>query len=126
MYSTPSSIPRSLQNFTLTDIFTGNFLLSHILPDSLTSQHNFSSESATTAVSSANNSWFISNLPLNYTQQYQPFHKHPCIHLSYHTIDIYILIKQPWRYHTTLSQFNNYFSNIASNLDCDIPYSNIS
>ena len=43
--------------------FTLNSLLSHILPNSLTSLHNFSSESATSAVSSANNSLFISNLP---------------------------------------------------------------
>ena len=37
--------------------------LSSTLPNSITSLHNFSSESATSAVSSANNSWFISNLP---------------------------------------------------------------
>ena len=42
--------------------FTLNFLLSHTLPHSLTNLHNFSSESATSAVSSANNSLFISNL----------------------------------------------------------------
>ena len=43
--------------------FTINLLLSHTLPNSITNLHNFSSESATSAVSSANNSWFISNLP---------------------------------------------------------------
>ena len=42
---------------------TLNFLLSHTLPNSLTNLHNFFSASATTAVSSANNSWFISNVP---------------------------------------------------------------
>ena len=41
---------------------TLNFL-SHNLPNSLTSLHNFCSKSATSAVSSANNSWFISMLP---------------------------------------------------------------
>ena len=46
----------------LLPIFTLNFLLSHTLPNSLTNLHK-SSESATSAVSSANNSWFISNLP---------------------------------------------------------------
>ena len=40
--------------------FILKFLLSHTLPNSLTSVDNFSSESATTAVSSANNSWFKS------------------------------------------------------------------
>ena len=39
--------------------FTFNFLLPHTLPNSL---NNFSFESATSAVSLANNSWFISNL----------------------------------------------------------------
>ena len=43
--------------------FTLIFHLSHTLANSLASLHNFSSESATSAVSSANNSWFISNLP---------------------------------------------------------------
>ena len=43
--------------------FTLNFLHPHTLPNSLTNIPNFSSESATSAVSSANNSWFISNLP---------------------------------------------------------------
>ena len=43
--------------------FTLNFLVSRTLPNSITSLLNFSSESATSAVSSANNSWFISNLP---------------------------------------------------------------
>ena len=46
----------------LLQTFTLNFLLSHTLPNSLTSLNNFS-ESATSAVSSPNNSWFISNLP---------------------------------------------------------------
>ena len=41
--------------------FTLNFL-SHTLPNSLTSLHNFYFGSATCSVSSANNSWFISNL----------------------------------------------------------------
>ena len=88
-------------HFTLT--FNLNFLLLHTLPNSLTSLHNFSYESATSAVSSANNSWFISNLPL-FSLQLQPFPKHPNIHISNHTIHIYI--KQPWRYHTALSQSN--------------------
>ena len=43
-------------------IFTLNFL-SHTLPNSLTILHNFSSESAASAISYANNRWFISNLP---------------------------------------------------------------
>ena len=43
-------------------LYSSNFLLSHTLPNSLSSLHNFSSVSATSAVSSANNSWFISNL----------------------------------------------------------------
>ena len=43
--------------------FTLNFLFSHTLPNSLTGIHNFSSDSATSAVSSANNSWFTSHLP---------------------------------------------------------------
>ena len=38
------------------------------------------------------------------THQLQPFPKHPNIHLSNHTIHIYI--KQPWRHHTALSQSN--------------------
>ena len=41
--------------------FNLNFLLSHTLPNSLTSLHNFSSESAPRAASSVNHSWFISN-----------------------------------------------------------------
>ena len=41
---------------------TLSFLLLHILLNSLTSLQNFSCESATSAVSFANNSWFISNL----------------------------------------------------------------
>ena len=35
-----------------------------------------------------------------FTQQLQPFPKHPNIHLSNHTIHMYI--KQPWRHHTIL------------------------
>ena len=62
MHSTPITIPQHLIILLLPTV-TLNFLLSHTQPNSLTSQHNFSSESATSAVSSANNSWFISNLP---------------------------------------------------------------
>ena len=43
--------------------FTLNFLHSHTLPNSLTNLYNFS-RSATSAVSSASYSWFISNLQL--------------------------------------------------------------
>ena len=78
------AIPGAPHNFTLST-FTLNFLLSHILPNSLTNLPNFYSESATSAVSSANNSWFISNLPeaaTICTQQLQPFPNHPNIHLS--------------------------------------------
>ena len=65
------------------------------LPNSLTSLHNFSSESATSAVSSANNSWFISNLFPIRTQPFQTYPKHPIytIHLSHHPI-IYTLNNQ--------------------------------
>ena len=43
---------------------TLNFLLlSHTLANSLTNLHNFSSESANSAVLSANKSWFTSSLP---------------------------------------------------------------
>ena len=47
----------------LTPTFTLNFLLSHTLPNSLTSLYNFSSESATCVLSYANNSRFLSNQP---------------------------------------------------------------
>ena len=56
--------------------FTFNFLLSHTLPSSLTSLHNFSCESATSAVSSANTSGLISNLPpfsLSHSSSFQSF-----------------------------------------------------
>ena len=80
VYSIHIYIPREPHNLTLTKV-----LLSNILPKSLTSLHNFSSESATSAVQ----------------QQFQTFHKYHRIHLSHHTIHIHIT--QPRRYHTTLS-----------------------
>ena len=43
--------------------FTSDFLFSCTLSRSLSSLHNFYSEPATSAVSSGNKSWFISNLP---------------------------------------------------------------
>ena len=53
------------------------------------------------------------------TVQLQPFPKHPNIHLSNHTIHIYI--KQPWRHHTRGTRDNyheiwkkkNYVQNIS-------------
>ena len=47
---------------SLLSSYTLNFLFSHTLPNLLTSLRNFS-ESATSAVPSANNSWLISILP---------------------------------------------------------------
>ena len=38
----------------------------------------------------------------SHTQQFLSFSNHLSIHLSHHSIHIYI--KQPWRHHTTLSQ----------------------
>ena len=69
--------------------FTLNFLLSHTLPNSLTNLPNFSSESATSAVSSANNSWFISNLPPLALSSSNPFPSTQTF-TSRMTIDIYI------------------------------------
>ena len=72
--------------------FTLNFLLSHALPNLLNSLHNFYSESATNAVSSANNSWFPSNLPQFTTKCALLPQKHPPV-TSPTTPSIYI--KQP-------------------------------
>ena len=84
--------------------FTLIFLLGHTLPNSLISLYNFTVESATSAVSSANNMVYLEPATI-YTQQFQPFSKHPCFHLVHHIIHIFI--KQLWRHHTTLSQSNS-------------------
>ena len=63
MHSVPITIPGAPHNFTLTYIHSQLSSFAYSTMHSLTSLPNFSSESATSAVSSANNSWFISNLP---------------------------------------------------------------
>ena len=63
--------------------FTLNFLLSQAVPTSLTSQHNFWSESATSAISSANNVQLDYLKPATIrTQKFQLFPKLSSIHLS--------------------------------------------
>ena len=62
MHSATISIPRAPRNFTFT--YSNSQFSSFAYSTELTHQsHNFSSESATSVVSSANNSRFISNLP---------------------------------------------------------------
>ena len=68
MNSTPFSYLEHLITLLL-PTFTLNFLLSHNLPNSLTILPNFSSESDTSPKSSANSSWFISNLALFISNQ---------------------------------------------------------
>ena len=72
MHSTPHYHTSNTTTLHL-PTFTLNFLLLHTLPNSFTSQHDFSSESANGAVSSANNSWFISNLPPSVLSSPSPF-----------------------------------------------------
>ena len=62
--------------------FTRNFLLSHILPNSFTNQHNFWRK--------CEYSCQKENIPQEYSKQLQPFPKHPNIHLANHAIHIYI------------------------------------
>ena len=69
--------------------FTLNNLLSHTLPNSLTSLHNFS-ESATIAVTSVNISWFISNMPQLTLSSYISF-KSTLAFTSHTTPSIYSL-----------------------------------
>ena len=73
-------ISETPHNFTFICIHLQRSFL-HTLPNSLTGQHNFSSESATIAASFANMLMlFISNLPFQ-PQQFQPFPKHHRIHI---------------------------------------------
>ena len=65
-------IPRATHNLILADIHW-NFFLLYTQPNSLTSLHNFSSESATRAPSSENNNWFISNVSLFSCSWSSPF-----------------------------------------------------
>ena len=81
--------------------FTLNFLLSHSLPNSITSIHNFSSQPLA-LYHLQNNSKFISNLPPFKLSSSSFFPKHPST--SRTTPSIYIYIKQPWRLHTTIPQ----------------------
>ena len=65
--------------------FALNSLLLHTLPNSLTNPHNWS-ESATSAVSSANTSWFISNLPPFTISSSSLFH-------AFYHLPVYIFVK---------------------------------
>ena len=89
MHSTLISIPRSPRRLTLTDIHSQFSCFAY--STKLIIPHNFSFESATSAVTSANNGWFVSNLlPFTLSQQ-----SSTC--LSHLTIHIYIT--QPCRHH---------------------------
>ena len=60
--------------------FTLIFILSHTVPNTLTSLNNFSSGSANSVVSSENSRWLISNLPPIRPQQLQPIPEPEWLH----------------------------------------------
>ena len=106
MHSSLISMPRAPHNCTLIPTFTFNFLLSELY-QTHSPVYTISplSQPLVRDVSSANNSWFIANLPPFALSSSNPF-PGTLTFTSRTTSSIYIYIKQPWKHHTALSQSN--------------------
>ena len=100
MHSIPITIPGAPHNFILTYIHSQ--LSSLAYSTKLTHQ---SSESATSAVSSANNCWRFSKLQPFVFSSSSPFPS-TLTFTSQTTRFIYTLINHAWTHHTALSQSN--------------------
>ena len=75
------------------------------------SNSNFNSESATSAVSSANSSWFISNVLYHSNAAVSALFEHNSIHLSHHTIYYTWSVNVPWSVnikHPCLNKISNW------------------